>query len=481
MLILSACSQAAPDETTSAQQSAIVRGKPEAGYPQVMMIHSELYGGGVAKCSGTYVAPRVVLTAAHCLQDGRLDQGTFVYWGNDYEGDLDQLVASPFGPSTAPAPDAGTSWALAEATTIIPGYSAELNSPDLAVLYLDRLPPFDPLPLYRPRLDDKWVGKKAEIVGWGASAALTADLSQTEGGGVKRSGRSPIAGTPTEADYDPNDPNPGLLDPQIRETLIKVDGSAPKSNICAGDSGGPLIVRERGQEYVAGVAMWTGLWCEEYSIFTRLDSFLPFLDNAFRLAGQAPVVPHLECVDERADGSYTAYFGYENANAVRVMVPYGTDTNYLPLDTASERPTTFAPGEHPWMFGVDFAEGEQVFYKLAPPNGPATELRVDASSPRCATGDVRLSCAHTCETQLAAACEPAVADRGTFAQCVADCIYAGENFFGTCTAEFARANECTATLPAEDPSLWMCFEGLAPFPAAGCDEAIGELYACAGF
>jgi secreted trypsin-like serine protease len=46
-------------------------------------------GSGARTCSGAYFAPRVVLTAAHCLQDVR---EVFVYYGDPNPGMLDAVV-----------------------------------------------------------------------------------------------------------------------------------------------------------------------------------------------------------------------------------------------------------------------------------------------------------------------------------------------------------------------------------------------------
>ena len=111
-----------------------------------------------------------------------------------------------------------------------PDHQSAFNYPDLAVVYLDRELPFDPLPLYPGPVNNPWIGTQAEIVGWGGSKALTADISQVEGFGVKRSGFATIDGSPTAADFHPDDPNPGILDPAIRANLIKLDGEVPNAN-----------------------------------------------------------------------------------------------------------------------------------------------------------------------------------------------------------------------------------------------------------
>ena len=208
-----------------------------------------------------------------------------------------------------------------------PDYNPAVNYPDLAILHLDRALPFDPIPLLRSPVTS--ADKKGEIAGWGGSKALTADITVVEGVGIKRSAKVKILGTPTEADFHADDPNPGILDPAIRANLLKTDGMKPSANTCAGDSGGPLLVKEHGRDYLAGVGFWTGLFCEDYAIFTRIDPFLAYFDDAVLRAGKAPIIPRLECVEDQGDGSFLAQFGYRNDNALTVNIPYGP-RNSLP-------------------------------------------------------------------------------------------------------------------------------------------------------
>ena len=79
---------------------------------------------------------------------------------------------------------------------------------------------------------------------------------------------------------------------------------APSANTCAGDSGGPLLVERKGKTYLAGVGFWTGLFCEDYAIFSRIDPFLAFFDDAVTRAGKAPIIPRLECIEPQEGGSF---------------------------------------------------------------------------------------------------------------------------------------------------------------------------------
>jgi hypothetical protein len=439
----------------------------ESGLDQVVLIQAQR-ATGYTRCSGTYIAPRVVLTAAHCIKANTLKNGVFVYYGTDYATDVAMLP-------NIPAPGLTSPWAQVETWLVNPSYVAASNYPDLAVLYLDRQLPFAPMPLLTDRVGANYVGQQATIAGWGASESLDANLTQVVGVGVKRSGHATILGSPTAADYHVDDPNPGLLDPNIPKDLLKLDGHAPSSNPCAGDSGGPVIIKKHGQNYVAGVSMWTGLYCEDYSIYTRIDPFLSFIADALRNAGQRSIKPNLQCVGSNTDGTLTAYFGYENDNGLTVDVPLGWTNLFLPVKAGSQRPSSFGPGVHSWVFGADFTAGQTLFYELLPPAGPLTLLEVDKKATRCATDDTGYICATQCRATLAAPCP----DNTTkFAQCASDCV-SGYDAFPGCETEWGAYLQCTAGLsPAA--ANWQCTPGFAPQPTK-CDDTLNAALSCEGY
>lgn len=470
--LFAGCGVGAPDATeTTTTTEEIVRGKIENKLPQVVAIRINGFNGGWTLCSGTYFSSRMVVTAAHCLRADAIPGQTFVYYGNDYLTDVASLPAIP-------APGQKSVWARAETTAANPSYSHSLNYPDLAILYLDRELPFDPIPLLRTPLTG--ADKKGEIAGWGGSKALTADISQVEGYGVKRSAKVKLLGSPTAADYHADDPNPGILDPTIRPNLLKTDGMAPSANTCAGDSGGPLLVESKGRTYLAGVGFWTGLWCEDYAIFTRVDPFLAYFDDAVTRAGKAAILPRLECVEPRSDGSFLAHFGYQSDNALTVTIPYGRQ-NQLAQDTAQARPSAFAPGDNAYDFAVPFTSGTQLAWNLTPPCGTSTTVLASATSPACDPANPTFVCARTCDAQFGAECADPNASRP---QCISDCV-SNTTFFNDyagCGAEWNAYLGCTAGLPPAAAN-WDCsFPGFPPQPLSpNCDSELNALYVCLGY
>jgi len=464
------------DAEVSQEQEPIVRARADGGKDQVVLLYIQTRnpttgGIGTRSCSGTYFSDRVVLTAAHCLTNAWGNQ-VFAYFGENFAADLAALPNT--GPGvTVPAPGSTAPWAQADSYETHPKWNAAQNYPDIAVVYLDRKLPFKPMPLASERIDDCSMNRPATLMGWGASQSLTADISQTVGGRVERTGTTRILGSPTLADYHPEDPNPGILVPSIRRDLLKTDGHAPYSNTCAGDSGSPLIVKEDGRDVVAGVSSWTGLWCEDYSLFTRLDPFTPFLNKATQKTGAQKVAPHLNCVAGNSDGSLSAYFGYQNDNGIRVSVPYGAN-NSLTLDSSSRRPADFLPGAHEFVFGVEFKANQSLTYKLASPSGSTTTIKVDKKSPRCGA-DVapQVACGGFCRAGFAAGCTDALPSD---TQCISDCLSLDVSF-PNCVAEITAMNQCYAATP---PGMdhWMC-NGDDFMPSSfDCGDAENAFFNC---
>jgi hypothetical protein len=65
-LLFAACNAVAPG-TTECLSSAIVDGRPATLYPEAAVLSMTKHGFGTSECTGAVIAPRVVLTAGHCV------------------------------------------------------------------------------------------------------------------------------------------------------------------------------------------------------------------------------------------------------------------------------------------------------------------------------------------------------------------------------------------------------------------------------
>lgn len=71
----------------------------------------------------------------------------------------------------------------------------------------------------------------------------------------------------------------------------------------------------------------------------------------------AQVRPILEYVTDNRDGSFTAWFGYDNPGAATVHLPVGKHNRFTPHREDRGQPTAFAPGRHRAAFAVEFPRG----------------------------------------------------------------------------------------------------------------------------
>jgi hypothetical protein len=235
LAFLGACSPGGdPAGPSAAITSAIVTGTIDTGDPAVVGIGIRRVSCGAplaVHCTGTLIAPRLVLTAAHCVIDPRLGGALEVLFGSD-----------------AAAPDAVIR--RVSQVAVHPEYRADGDPADLAVLVLAETAPVSPVPLNATPLDGTLVGQSVRLVGFG----------QTNPGGAppgtKRSGTATVS--------------------EVQSALFRIVPGPSLS--CQGDSGGPLFGPEGGQqggnEVLLGVTSNGDPGCAVYGLNVRVDAFL---------------------------------------------------------------------------------------------------------------------------------------------------------------------------------------------------------------
>ncbi|MDX2015116.1 MAG: S1 family peptidase [Myxococcaceae bacterium] len=232
-----ACAPAERDGV-NARRDEILGGAADPQSTSVFFVISTFNNGQMGFCTGTLVSPRVILTAAHCVDPAR-------------EGASSVMVRVMNEPDDRML-------MMSDLRNVVqvrrhPSYSGQ-GANDLALLQLDvAVPGVTPEQLVRTP-PGSWAGQPIRVVGYGRTSASGA--SDT---GTRRVVNTTIART-------------------MSETFEF--GAAGSLGICSGDSGGPSFWRgPDGRERVAGVHSYgTTNQCGAGGD-VRVDAELAFLDQ----------------------------------------------------------------------------------------------------------------------------------------------------------------------------------------------------------
>ncbi|MCY3671268.1 MAG: serine protease [Alphaproteobacteria bacterium] len=245
--------------TEGRAQSRIVGGQQARidEWPWQVLVQGTTPDGETLTCGGSIIAPRWILTAAHCLVDG--DGISFADYGLEY--------------SVVYGEDRPLSHLGIEADRLIPheGFDPETLDHDIALIRLTaNIPDSRPVQLSSERLDQVFArpGVCATVTGWGK-------ISE-EGGGSELLRRADL---PIKATRSCDEAYPG----QVTERNVCAGYDEGGVDSCQGDSGGPLVVRhgDSGRYVQVGVVSW-GIGCARPGnpgIYTRVSQYIGWIQS----------------------------------------------------------------------------------------------------------------------------------------------------------------------------------------------------------
>ena len=233
---ITSCADTIEDRDVSRNEK-IIGGSAESGHPYVVSL---VGNGGTSECTGTVIAPRVVLTAAHCIiSDYGLHPPVLV-----------EVGATVGAPNNARL--SVNSYLIREGWEMRTG-GFDYNF-DIALLFLDRDAPVSSATYSRQNPSDV-INQSILAVGYGNNNGF-----QGTGGGIKRS----VNLTITESH---------------QFHFIATWRNGVPLDTCQGDSGGPaLLLGARGME-VLGVVSNGPTFCQGSTQYTSVGPHAFWIDQ----------------------------------------------------------------------------------------------------------------------------------------------------------------------------------------------------------
>jgi hypothetical protein len=264
LVAISALGCAAP--SVDVATSAIVGGSADADDPSVGALvtwEPACAQPPTVICTAFLVAPRVAITAGHCVDDLR-GGASAVFFGSDVAG-------------------AGTYVDVARAIAH-PGFDPTTREYDVGLLVLAQAASVAPIAIETATIDDVAIGSTIRAIGFGITSAD--DLAYATAG-VRRTGTLALRTI-------------GTLD---------FEAGASPSMTCRIDSGGPVLAMIGGREVLVGITAGGDAACVDRARNMRVDAVLAdFLQPALDAVAASPERPLADaarlaalCTDECAN------------------------------------------------------------------------------------------------------------------------------------------------------------------------------------
>jgi V8-like Glu-specific endopeptidase len=220
------------------EADSIVGGSADPDDPSVVAVYGAQPGARSGfLCTGSVIAPSVILTAAHCVSPLETGAGAVftVITGSDIDKGAGQELA-------------------VSAVHANPLWSADNleNGHDQGIVVLSQPMSLRPLPINRRPLGSSQLGRAVRIVGYGLD-----DGSRQTGADVKRQALTTLG--------------------SILTNLVLVGNS--RHGTCNGDSGGPAFMNVAGVETIVGTTSYGNADCTDGGFDARVDTDLAFIDQ----------------------------------------------------------------------------------------------------------------------------------------------------------------------------------------------------------
>ena len=262
-------------------------------FPYTVQLYDRTWAR-VRKCAGSIVAPNLVLTAAHCVQNPSADKISFsVVAGKLAQSELD-----------ADEQDPETQTRMVAEVIAHPAYDFMTEANDLALLVL--VEPFQfndhVAAIELPQVGEIFKGM-ATIAGWGHTMRKTETETEAGDGGQEaeavtltpnlRSGFVPILNGSVCTQFYPESEYLEQFDDAL---MICAGGNF--TDTCKGDSGGPLICSTGPRRSVlCGVTSWgKGCLADNFpGVYTRVSSYTSWIQEKMLTFNKSSLHDQIYC------------------------------------------------------------------------------------------------------------------------------------------------------------------------------------------
>jgi V8-like Glu-specific endopeptidase len=269
------------EPATSAPENAepIIGGETDTGDPSVVAVYAQQVGATSGfLCTGSVIAPTVVLTAAHCVspsETGADARFVVLTAANINQRGGQQLAVKEV--------HANPRWS---ARNLEGGH-------DEGIVILAAPTSLAPLPFNRRALASSATGAALRIVGYG----LDDGVDQT-GAGVKRQALTKLG--------------------SISNALIEVGDR--RKGTCNGDSGGPAFMKLGGVETIVGTTSYGDETCSDGGFDARVDVDLDFIEPFLADASCTPACAGRACGGDGCGGTCGACNGSDSCSSAGACV-----------------------------------------------------------------------------------------------------------------------------------------------------------------